>query len=99
MYHIADEWPLNFDFVFLQEALKARGLWDDTTCLVVDIMPPKLPLTVPVVPKKQSKIKSFLFGKSRGQESKNKAPIKPIEISCGLAEELFEQGSGFLTSR
>jgi hypothetical protein len=63
-------------------------------------MPPKLPVPVPAVPKKQSKIKSFLFGKKVvGQESGDRAPIKPIEVNSGLIEELFEQGSIFMTDR
>lgn len=80
----------------VKEALKARGLRDDTTCLVVDIMPPKLPIPVPIAIKKHSKIKAFFFGK-KSRERRVKPPEKVAEV--GIVEELFEQGSAILAER
>lgn len=80
----------------VQEVLKTRGLLDDTTCLVVDLMPPKTSAPAPPVIKKQSKLKSLIFGKRRG-ESTDKVANRFSEI--GIVEELFEQGSASLAER
>lgn len=79
----------------VQEALCIRGLQDDTTCLVVDLMQPKNANVSPAA-KKQSKLKSLIFGK------KPSATIaKPVDrfAELGVVEELFEQGSAVLAER
>lgn len=40
----------------VQEALRARGLRDDTTCLVIDVMP-ATDMAAPAAPKKKSAFK------------------------------------------
>ncbi|KAL7239543.1 hypothetical protein ACSBR2_005438 [Camellia fascicularis] len=79
----------------VKEALRSRGLKDDTTCLVVDIIPFDQPILPPTPRKKQNLLSSFIFGK-RFQTSVNKA----MKLSAvGVVEELFEEGSAMLTER
>ncbi|XP_028118019.1 probable protein phosphatase 2C 5 [Camellia sinensis] len=79
----------------VKEALRSRGLKDDTTCLVVDIIPFDQPILPPTPRKKQNLLSSFIFGK-RFQTSVNKA----TKLSAvGVVEELFEEGSAMLTER
>ena len=81
----------------MQEALKARGLRDDTTCLVIDIMPPdnstQIPYPLPV--KKKSKLKTWLFG----WRSKGSAVVANKPGAPGIVQELFEEGSAMLAER
>eukprot|EP00252_Welwitschia_mirabilis_P019539 TRINITY_DN4545_c0_g1_i2.p1 TRINITY_DN4545_c0_g1~~TRINITY_DN4545_c0_g1_i2.p1 ORF type:complete len:433 (-),score=82.72 TRINITY_DN4545_c0_g1_i2:93-1391(-) len=74
----------------VKESLRSKGLKDDTTCIVVDIIPPEhfTPLLSPR--KKQNRLKSLIFRK-RSQDS--------INNSFGIVEELFEEGSAMLTER
>ncbi|XP_042387936.1 probable protein phosphatase 2C 33 [Zingiber officinale] len=76
----------------VKEALRKSGLKDDTTCLVVDIIPPDCTFVQPSILKQQNKFRSLLFGK----KSKNGAG-KPTKLSSvGAVEELFEEGSAML---
>lgn len=80
----------------VKEALRTRGLKDDTTCIVVDIIPPdnSPPLLPP--PKKQNKLRALLFRK-RSSDSANKLSKKLSAV--GIVEELFEEGSAMLAER
>lgn len=80
----------------VKEALRTRGLKDDTSCIVVDIIPPENP--VPQLPpsKKQSKLKALFFWKKLF-DSSNKSSKKLLPIS--IVEELFEEGSAMLAER
>ncbi|GMI85023.1 hypothetical protein like AT1G09160 [Hibiscus trionum] len=80
----------------VKEALRSRGLKDDTTCLVVDIIPLDRPVLPPTPRKKQNTISSFLFGK-KSQNSMNKTTNKLSAV--GVVEELFEEGSAMLAER
>lgn len=82
--------------LFPQEALRSRGLKDDTTCLVVDIIPSDLPVISPTPRKKHNFLTSLLFGKKFGN-STNKATSKLSAV--GVVEELFEEGSAMLAER
>ncbi|KAL3728400.1 hypothetical protein ACJRO7_033049 [Eucalyptus globulus] len=76
----------------VKEALRSRGLKDDTTCLVVDIIPSDIPVIPPTPKKKQSFLRAFLSGKK--SQSANKATGKLL--AAGAVEELFEEGSAML---
>lgn len=78
----------------VKEALRTRGLKDDTTCIVVDIIPPENSVTPPPPPKKQNALRSFLF---RRKSSANKLSKKLSAV--GIVEELFEEGSAMLAER
>ncbi|XP_010259435.1 PREDICTED: probable protein phosphatase 2C 5 isoform X2 [Nelumbo nucifera] len=80
----------------VKEALRSRGLKDDTTCLVVDIIPPEHSVLPSTPRKKQNVISSFIFGK-RSQNSINKLTNKLSSV--GVVEELFEEGSAMLSER
>ncbi|KAK9052247.1 hypothetical protein SSX86_028875 [Deinandra increscens subsp. villosa] len=81
----------------VKEALRTRGLRDDTTCIVVDIIPPDNAMPPPSPPpKKQSKLRSFFFrSKSHGSSSKLSKKLSAV----GVVEELFEEGSAMLAER
>ncbi|KAI6692373.1 hypothetical protein NL676_020083 [Syzygium grande] len=79
----------------VKEALRSRGLKDDTTCVVVDIIPSDIPIIPPPPKKKQSFLSSFLSGKK--SQSANKATSKLSAV--GAVEELFEEGSAVLAER
>lgn len=77
----------------VKEALRSRGLKDDTTCIVVDIIPLDHYAHPPPPPPKQvSKLRSFLSRKW-SHDSANK------HSSDGIVEELFEEGSAMLAER
>ncbi|XP_057425085.1 probable protein phosphatase 2C 5 isoform X2 [Lotus japonicus] len=80
----------------VKEALRTRGLKDDTTCLVVDIIPSDHPVLPPTPRKKPNMLTSLLFGK-KSQNSTNKGTNKLSAV--GIVEELFEEGSAMLTER
>ncbi|KAL5565947.1 hypothetical protein UlMin_029111 [Ulmus minor] len=77
----------------VKEALRSRGLKDDTTCLVVDIIPSDQPV-LPPTPRKRQNVLASLFGK-KSQNSVNKAKLSAV----GAVEELFEEGSAMLAER
>ncbi|KAI3811944.1 hypothetical protein L1987_16642 [Smallanthus sonchifolius] len=81
----------------VKEALRTRGLRDDTTCIVVDIIPPDNAMPPPSPPrKKQSKLRSLFFRtKSYGSASKLSKKLSAV----GIVEELFEEGSAMLAER
>lgn len=83
---------------FGQESLRTRGLRDDTTCLVVDLLPPVsyVPTLPSIVKKKQTNLKSIL-AKWRSKESPAVVASKP-KSAC-FVEELFEAGSAKLAER
>ncbi|KAE8678117.1 putative protein phosphatase 2C 3 [Hibiscus syriacus] len=80
----------------VKEALRSRGLKDDTTCLVVDIIPSDMPILPSTPLKKQNVLSSLLFGK-RSLNSTNKTTNKLSAV--GVVEELFEEGSAMLAER
>lgn len=80
----------------LQEALRSRGLKDDTTCLVVDIIPYDNPPVLPPSPKKkQNLLTSLMFGIRRQNSGKGPNRLSAV----GAVEELFEEGSAMLAER
>ncbi|TXG57346.1 hypothetical protein EZV62_018659 [Acer yangbiense] len=80
----------------VKEALRTRGLKDDTTCIVVDIIPPNNSLPPSPPPKKHNKLKTLLFRK-KSHDSANKLSKKLSAV--GIVEELFEEGSAMLAER
>ena len=76
-------------------ALRSRGLKDDTTCLVVDIIPSDIPV-LPPIPRKKHNMFSSLFGK-KALSSVSKSTKKLSAV--GVVEELFEEGSAILAER
>ncbi|MFS8028822.1 putative protein-serine/threonine phosphatase [Helianthus anomalus] len=82
----------------VKEALRTRGLKDDTTCIVVDIVPPDNSLPPPSPPpKQQSKLRSLLFRTKFHGGCASKLS-KKLSAVC-IVEELFEEGSAMLAER
>ncbi|KAJ9549009.1 hypothetical protein OSB04_021552 [Centaurea solstitialis] len=81
----------------VKEALRPKGLRDDTTCIVVDIIPPDNAMPPPSPPrKKPSKLRSFLF---RTKSSSSTSKLSKKLSAVGIVEELFEEGSAMLAER
>nr|BAJ89158.1 predicted protein [Hordeum vulgare subsp. vulgare] len=80
----------------VKEALKTRGLKDDTTCVVVDIIPSDQTIRPLSPPKKMNKLKSLIFRK-KTKDQPNKL-TKQLS-SAGMVEEIFEEGSAILSER
>ncbi|KAK2967854.1 hypothetical protein RJ640_017232, partial [Escallonia rubra] len=80
----------------VKEALRTRGLKDDTTCIVVDNIPPDNSVQPLPPPKKQNKFRALLFRKkSRDSASKLSKKLSAV----GIVEQLFEEGSAMLAER
>ncbi|XP_057765823.1 probable protein phosphatase 2C 15 [Salvia miltiorrhiza] len=80
----------------VKEALRSRGLKDDTTCIVVDIIPPDNNPPPSLPPKKYNKLKALFFRK-KSWKSTNKLAKKLSAV--GIVEELFEEGWAMLAER
>lgn len=80
----------------VKEALRSKGLRDDTTCIVVDIIPPDHSASPSLPPKKQNKLRSLIFRK-RSHDHANRLAKKLSAV--GIVEELFEEGSAMLAER
>lgn len=76
--------------------MRSRGLKDDTTCLVVDIIPSEQPILLPSTPRKKQNVLTSFFGK-KYQNSLGKSANKLSAV--GVVEELFEEGSAMLAER
>ncbi|KAK6121064.1 hypothetical protein DH2020_045193 [Rehmannia glutinosa] len=79
----------------VKEALRSRGLKDDTTCLVVDIIPSEHPILPPTPKKKQNMLSSLIFRKRCQNSAKGTTKLSAV----GVVEELFEEGSAMLAER
>jgi len=78
----------------VKETLRTRGLRDDTTCLVVDLLPPSnIEPPTPVIKKKSTIYRMFHWKKSQTPSS------QPTYNGVPVMEELFEEGSAMLSER
>lgn len=82
--------------IWFQEALRSRGLKDDTTCVVVDIIPYGYPV-IPPTPKKKQNLLTSLIPRKRFLNSMKNEPNKLSAV--GTVEEIFEEGSAMLAER
>ncbi|KAB2040750.1 hypothetical protein ES319_D02G104700v1 [Gossypium barbadense] len=81
----------------VKEALQANGLRDDTTCIVIDILPQEKPAAPSPPPKKPVKYLLMSLFRKKPSESfsyKDKEYMEP-----DVVEELFEEGSALLSER
>jgi serine/threonine protein phosphatase PrpC len=81
----------------VKEAVGKKGIRDDTTCIVVDILPLEKPAASVPPPKKQGKgmLKS-MFKRKTSDSSSN---IEKEYAEPDVVEELFEEGSAMLSER
>ncbi|KAK8681602.1 hypothetical protein V6N13_054004 [Hibiscus sabdariffa] len=80
----------------VKEALQADGLRDDTTCVVIDILPQEKP-AVPLTPKKR--IKRLFMSLFRKKHSESSSRSDKKNMGPDVVEELFEEGSAMLSKR
>lgn len=86
--------PVSF---YLQEALQAKGLRDDTTCIVVDILPQEKP---PVsVPLQKKPVKVMLKSMFRKKSSESSSYMDKEYLEPDVVVELHEEGSAMLSER
>lgn len=88
--------PLVFAYVEIelvghQEAIKARGLRDDTTCLVVDIAPRNSEVPFAPAVKKQTNFQKLLRCISVKEAH--------IDYDLNIMEEIFDENSPALAER
>ncbi|XP_020249992.1 probable protein phosphatase 2C 12 isoform X2 [Asparagus officinalis] len=79
----------------VKEAVQGKGLRDDTTCIVVDILPPEKP-TPSQNPKKPGKGVFKIFRKKSSESSSHADNDSP---ESEFVEEIFEDGSAMLSQR
>ncbi|KAJ7958143.1 Protein phosphatase 2C family protein [Quillaja saponaria] len=81
----------------VKEAVQAKGLRDDTTCIVIDILPQEKPAAALPPPKKLGKgVFKSMF---RRKASESSSCIDKEYIEQDIVEELFEEGSAMLSER
>ncbi|KAK8683819.1 hypothetical protein V6N13_039865 [Hibiscus sabdariffa] len=81
----------------VKEAVQSKGLRDDTTCIVVDILPPEKPAAPLPPPKKPGK--GMFKGMFRRKNCGSSSHYKEEYIEPDMVEELFEEGSAMLSER
>ncbi|PKA61458.1 putative protein phosphatase 2C 15 [Apostasia shenzhenica] len=81
----------------VKEALETRGLRDDMTCIVVDIIPPNNSIQEPPSPPKEMNGRNCLGFKKKARGTSSKLTKKLSAV--GVVEELFEEGSAILAER
>ncbi|CAN0922281.1 Probable protein phosphatase 2C 12 [Linum grandiflorum] len=81
----------------VKEAVHSKGLRDDTTCIVVDILPIEKPVVPHVAPRKQ--VKGVLRSMFRKKSSESVSQMDKEYVEPDVLEELFEEGSAMLSER
>ncbi|KAI4375031.1 hypothetical protein MLD38_012949 [Melastoma candidum] len=79
----------------VKEAVQFKGLRDDTTCIVVDMLPPEKPPAP--LPRKPGK--GVFKGMFRKRSSESSSQVDQDFIEPDIVEELYEAGSAFLSQR
>lgn len=77
--------------------MQAKGLRDDTTCIVVDILPQeKLPTSVPT---QKKPVKGMLKAIFRKKPSESSSYVEKEYVEPDMVRELYEEGSALLSER
>lgn len=90
---------LKFEFIYFlisQEAVKVKGLRDDTTCIVVDILPPEK-VSPPI--KKPGKVGIKYIFRRKSSDTLSEDHIDRGCSEPDVVEEIFEDGSAMLSER
>lgn len=83
--------------LYLQEAVQVKGLRDDTTCIVVDMLPlEKATATVPLPKRQGIGVFKHMF-RRKSCESASHSDRDYSEPD--LVEEIYEEGSAMLAKR
>ncbi|KAJ1396931.1 PPM-type phosphatase domain [Sesbania bispinosa] len=81
----------------VKEAVQAKGLRDDTTCIVVDILPQEKPTAS--VPHQKKPVKGMLKSMFRKKSSESSSYIDKEYLEPDVVAELYEEGSAMLSER
>jgi hypothetical protein len=81
---------------FFQEAVTSKGLRDDTTCIVVDILPPEK-LSPPIKRHGKGGIIGLFRRRSSDEMSEDQMDRGCLEPD--VVEEIYEEGSAMLAQR
>ncbi|KAJ8762412.1 hypothetical protein K2173_007572 [Erythroxylum novogranatense] len=81
----------------VKEAVQLKGLRDDTTCIVVDMLPQEKPPASLPPPKKH--VKGVLKSMFRKKASESSSQSEKEYAKPDVVEELFEEGSAILSER
>ncbi|CAK8568271.1 unnamed protein product [Lathyrus sativus] len=80
----------------IKESVQAKGLRDDTTCIVVDILPQEKPPTS--APTQKRPVKGMLKAIFR-KKSSEPSYIEKEYVEPDIVRELYEEGSAMLSER
>ncbi|XWS24257.1 hypothetical protein CRYUN_Cryun28dG0085300 [Craigia yunnanensis] len=81
----------------VKQAVQSKGLRDDTTCIVVDILPQEKP-AAPLPPQKKP-VKGMFKAMFRKKPSESSSLVDKEYMEPDVVEELFEEGSAMLSER
>lgn len=90
---------LAISLFLVQEAVQAKGLRDDTTCIVIDILPQEKPPPPPPVPAPKKQVKGVLKNMFRRKSPESSSNTDREYVEPDVVEELFEEGSAMLSER
>lgn len=82
----------------VKEAVQAKGLRDDTTCIVIDILPQEKP-PPPAVPAPKKQVKGVLKNMFRRKSPESSSNTDREYVEPDVVEELCEEGSAMLSER
>ncbi|CAI0558173.1 unnamed protein product [Linum tenue] len=82
----------------VKEAVHPKGIRDDTTCIVVDMLPVEKPAVPHPVPRKQQ-VKGVLRSMFRKKSSESSSHPDKGYVEPDVVEEMFEEGSAMLSER
>ncbi|XP_042494625.1 probable protein phosphatase 2C 12 isoform X2 [Macadamia integrifolia] len=80
----------------VKEAVQEKGLRDDTTCIVVDVLPPEK--TTPTLPPKKP-VKGVFKAMFRKRTPESSSYMEKGYVEPDVVEEIYEEGSAVLAER
>ncbi|KAI3971688.1 hypothetical protein MKW92_017472 [Papaver armeniacum] len=81
----------------VKEAVGLKGLRDDTTCIVVDLLPPEK--STPPQPQQKKQAKGVFKSMFRKKACDSSSYLDKDYAEPDVVEELFEEGSAYLSER
>ncbi|CAN0872975.1 Probable protein phosphatase 2C 12 [Linum grandiflorum] len=81
----------------VKEAIHPKGIRDDTTCIVVDILAMEKPVAPQPAPRKQ--VKGVLRSMFRKKSCQSSSHREKEYVEPDVVEEMFEEGSAMLSER
>ncbi|KDP38368.1 hypothetical protein JCGZ_04293 [Jatropha curcas] len=82
----------------VREAVHFKGLRDDTTCIVIDLLPQEKPPPPAPAPTRRQ-MKGMLKSMFRRKSSESSSHVGKEHVEPDVVEELFEEGSAMLSER